>query len=92
MTLAERFWRWLYAIASEKIKSIYLERTGWDLKCPNCKRWSSVAGITEHSYNNVQRRYNCDGCEALTAWEFHGPVAVPVPVQYFNDVEDGAGK
>jgi len=80
---AERFWRWLYRVASEKLKAVYLERTGWDLKCPNCKCWSSTAGITHQSGNSEQERYKCDQCNTVTAWHFDGPVAWPVPIEYW---------
>jgi len=87
ISLAERFWRWVYSISSEKLKAIYLERTGWDLKCPNCKCWASNAGITLESWNDEQSRYKCDQCGEVTAWHFEGMVAWPVPIVYWPNKE-----
>lgn len=86
MSWKERFWRRLYVASSEKLKAIYLERTGWDLKCPNCKCWSSTAGISLESWNDEQKRYRCGQCNEVTAWRFEGPVAHPVPIDIFPNI------
>jgi hypothetical protein len=85
--MIERFWRWLYAYCAERIRAAYMQRVGWDLKCPHCQSWSSLVGIEMKSWNAEQSRYLCLQCDTKSAWHFEGPVAWPVPIKYFNRIE-----
>lgn len=84
MSYFERLWRWLHKLCETKIKQHYMARTGWDLRCPHCKTWFSIGGSNLESWNDRQQRYSCNHCGKLSAWEFHGPVAVSVPTVYWS--------
>lgn len=88
-TTSERFWHWLRKVCERCIKESYMQRTGWDLKCPKCQTWASLAGIRHTSGNAAQERYECLHCREETAWEFHGPVAISVPIQYWPERKHG---
>lgn len=79
----EKFWFWILLLCKKKLHDSYLSRVGWDLKCPHCETWASEYGIYLMSWNDRQKRYECGHCHKVAAWEFHGPVARSVPIEYF---------
>lgn len=81
--MGERFWRWLRKLSDANLRESYTQRTGWNLKCPNCQIWSHVDGIRLASWNDQQSRYECLSCGKTSAWEFHGMAAVSVPIVYW---------
>ena len=77
---------WLRTDVECKIKE---NNTAMDLKCPICQTWSSIAGLEHVSGNQQQERYKCLQCFNTTAWEFHGPCAISVPIEYWPERKHG---
>jgi len=78
MNRAEKFWRWLYALASKRIKAIILKQKGWDYKCPNCKCWYSIVGVDYDKVTNYGMLCRCNQCEKRTQLNIQGPLAFVV--------------
>ena len=68
------FWRWLHALSERRIRA----GAHHDRRCPNCHRWSSVAGVLRYrDLDEAHTGMTCGGCGYESRWDMrYGPVVV----------------
>ena len=66
MTRKERFWRWVLTTAERKIDECH----NHSRQCPNCGRWSAVAGVLRYrDLDDAHTGMTCGQCGYESRWD-----------------------
>jgi hypothetical protein len=96
--MADRFWRWLHALAERRIRTAFLARHHHDRRCPACGRWGAFYGWTQaRDLDAMHTALTCRACGHESTWcEDMLPVPVdpatriPLPRHPMADLEPGS--
>lgn len=88
-------WERVYRYSLKKVREKYLQKHGYDVKCPNCNTWRSISVLTkEVEPLNVDEgvwAIQCGQCDHISYWSnLIAPFLVHVnrygsPVENEND-------
>lgn len=70
-------WEKIRYYANEKVKRDYMKRVGRDIKCPNCKLWTSeVGGAYKVDYSELEHVevMICRQCNYPSRWDCRGMI------------------